>query len=130
MIPVINYDLQSLSIKNEVSKTFRISNNRIIGTIDELEAIKQSIYLILNIERYDSLIYSWNYGIELNDLIGMEIDFIYPVLKRRIEEALLQDDRIQSVDEFTFSKKRGIVEAKFTVHTSYGDVNVEKEVSV
>ena len=37
--------------------------------MDETEAVRQAAIKILNTERYENEIYSWNYGIELKDLI-------------------------------------------------------------
>ena len=104
MLPAVNDDLQKdFEIEEETSHTYKLDldNSTIAGYVDDLEAMKQAIYLILNIERYEYLIYSWNYGIELNDLYGQPIPFVLPELKRRITEALLQDSRILGVDNFS-----------------------------
>lgn len=112
------------------SKTFQLNTvkNRIVGFIDEIEALKQAIFLILSIERYEHIIYSWNYGVELNDLFGKPIPFVLPEIKRRVTEALVQDDRIESVDAFKFEVNKGKVHATFTVHSIYGEIEAEKEV--
>ena len=86
--------------------------------------------MILNIERYEHLIYSWDYGIELIDLFGQPIPFVLPELKRRITEALTQDSRIQSVDAFSFETNKGKVHASFTVNTIFGDIEAEKVVTI
>lgn len=114
------------------SKTYKLNTvkNRIVGYIDEIEALKQAIFLILNIERYDYIIYSWNYGVELSDLFGKPIPFVLPEIKRRVTEALVQDDRIDSVDTFKFVVNKGKVLATFTVHSIYGEIEAEKEVMV
>lgn len=90
------------------------------GKTDELEAVKQAVYKILNTERYEYPIYSWNYGIELKDLFGQPTPWVYPELERRITEALTWDDRINSVTDFEFENFRNDVHAKFTVNTIYG----------
>ena len=90
------------------------------GKTDELEAVKQAVYKILNTERYTYPIYSWDYGIELEDLFGQPIPWVYPELERRITEALTWDDRINSVTDFEFENFRNDVHAKFTVNTIYG----------
>lgn len=90
------------------------------GNIDELEAVKQAVYKILNTERYTYGIYSWNYGIELLDLFGQQIPWVYPELERRITEALTWDDRVISVTDFEFENFRNDVHAKFTVNSIYG----------
>jgi hypothetical protein len=133
MLPAVNDDLQKdFEIEEETSHTYKLDldNSTIAGYVDDLEAMKQAIYLILNIERYEYLIYSWNYGIELNDLYGQPIPFVLPELKRRITEALVQDSRILGVDNFSFEVNKGKIHATFTVHTIYGDVEAEKVVSI
>ncbi len=133
MIPSVNDNLQQdFEIEEQPTYTYKlnIDSDSIIGFTDGLEAMKQAIYLILNIERYNYLIYSWNYGIELTDLFGQPIPFVLPELKRRITEALTQDERIQSVDAFSFEVNKGKIHATFTVHTIYGDVEAEKVVSI
>ena len=134
MIPTKNTILTTeFEVGSLPSKTYKMSieNDYINGYCDGLEAMAQTVYKILNTERYGYLIYSWNYGIELGDLYGMPVDYVCAELKRRIEEALLQDDRIISVDNFEFdiSTKR-TVKATFTVYTIYGDVESERMVNV
>lgn len=133
MIPIVNDDLQNDFEYEELpTRTFKldITSETITGFTDGLEAMKQSIYLILNIQRYEYLIYSWDYGIELQDLFGQPISFVLPELKRRITEALMQDTRIKSVDDFSFEVSRGKVHTTFTVSTIFGDVQAEKVVSI
>ena len=133
MIPSVNDILTSdLVVENQPSKNYKmkIEHNVINGFCDELEAMVQVIYKILNTERYQYIIYSWNYGIELLDLYGEPVTYVCPELQRRITEALVQDDRITSVDSFEFdtSEKRTI-HVTFVVHTIFGDVNAEKVVT-
>ena len=113
------------------SNTYRIDleNKRILGYTDGIDAVKQAIYKILFTERYNYAIYSWNYGIELQDLIGKPKDFAHFNLEKRITEALLQDDRINSVDNFVFSSNKGDLHVTFTVNTVFGDVQVERMVN-
>ena len=139
MLPTdnIDYDIEDVSIINfdvrqEPSKTFKlnIEKNRVDGICDDVEALKQTIFLILNTERYEHLIYSRNYGVELNDLIGEPIAYVIPELERRITEALIQDDRIENIDNFEFQNIKGKVQCRFSVHTKYGNIKAEKVVSV
>jgi len=123
---------QDIEIVTEPSYTYKIDfeNGVVTGYIDGLEAIKQAIFKILNTERYEYPIYSWNYGIELKDLFGQPIPYVLPELKRRITEALMQDDRILSVDNFSFETNKNKVHVTFTVQTIFGDVEAEKVVSI
>lgn len=125
-----DYDFEIQEGTNETYK-LNINKERVTGfTNDDIEAVKQAIYKILNTQRYQYIIYSWNYGIELDDLFGQPIPYVYSEIKRRIIEALLYDTRIESVDTFSFEQtKRGEVLCKFTAHTIYGDVESEKVVN-
>ena len=114
------------------SRTYKLNIDReiITGYTNEQEAIIQAIYLILNIERYDYLIYSWNYGIELKDLFGQPTFYVMAELERRITEALMVDSRITAVDNFEITREGKKVHAKFTVHTIFGNVEAEKVVTI
>lgn len=133
MIPSTNTILSAeLEMETQPSKDYKLNmeQNTINGFCDELEAMKQVIYKILNTERYQYIMYSWNYGIETIDLYGEPITFVCPELQRRIEEALLQDDRITSVDSFEFDTSRSkTLSVTFNVHTIFGDVESEKVVN-
>lgn len=133
MIPSMNdILLTDLEVEVQPSKNYRmdIGRDTVNGVCDELEAMVQVVYKILNTERFQYIIYSWDYGIETMDLYGEPVTWVCPELQRRIEEALLQDDRIDSVDSFEFdtSEKR-TVKATFTVHTIFGDIGAEKVVN-
>ena len=133
MIPSTNTILSTdLEVKTQPSKNYKmhLEQNIINGFCDELEAMQQVIYKILNTERYHHIIYSWNYGIELLDLYGEPVTYVCPELKRRITEALVQDDRIESVDNFKFdTTEKRTVKVTFTVHTVFGNVESEKVVN-
>lgn len=124
-------DLVAFSVKQQPGYTYKldIDKGRIKGMTDEADAMIQAIYLILSVERYQYPIYSRNYGVELVDLIGMPKDYVMSEVKRRITEALTQDDRINSVDGWSFETTKNAVIVTFTVHTIYGDVETTKEVA-
>lgn len=118
--------------REQPSKTYQMrkEEERIAGTMDGLEAIKQMIYKILSTERYRHVIYSWNYGVELADLIGKPVSYCLLEIERRITEALLQDDRITEVCDFQFEMERGSVHVTFCVKTTQGELTAEKEVAI
>lgn len=133
MIPKNKDDLQEeFDIITQPSKTYKmdIEKNIIVGYCDSIEALKQAIYKILNTERYDYLIYSWNYGIEVKNLIGEHISFVIPELERVIKEALMQDDRIEDVTDFEFLIDKNVVTAKFKVTSVEGITEIEKVVNI
>ena len=134
MIPSGNTILNTeINVVTMPSKQHRmdLNKNRILGTCDNLEAVKQSVFKILNSERYAHLIYSWNYGIELMDLYGKAPMYVCPEIERRVKDALIQDDRITNIDEFEFDiSKKGVVSVTFTVHTLFGDLEEEMVVNI
>ena len=114
------------------SKTYYINRNtnRISGYIDDKDAIIQAIYLILSTERYESVIYNWYYGTEFDSLVGKDRDFVKSELKRRIAEAILEDDRILDVTDFDISFNKDVVNVVFLVETNIGDININWEVNI
>lgn len=133
MLPVTGNILeQDIKVVQMPSKTFRLDTEtkRVVGTVDGLEAIRQTVFCILNTERFDWLIYSWNYGVEFKNLFGKSTGLVKAKIKKRIKEALQQDDRIQSVDTFSFESNRQSLHVRFMVHTILGEIVVEKEVNI
>lgn len=134
MIPKYTFDDFTADFEEEVqpSRTYKIDfeRKRIVGYADGREAIEQAIYKALSTERYDHLIYSWNYGAEIGKLFGQPIPYVYSELKRLITEALTHDDRIDSVDTFHFSHNKNKVHVQLTAHTIAGPIEITKEVDV
>lgn len=125
-------NLMEFAVEEQPSRTYKldIDRGRIRGMTDEADAMLQAVYLILSVERYQYPIYSFNYGVELADLIGQPKDYVMSEAKRRITEALTQDDRIESVDGWAFETTKKSVIVTFTVHTIFGDIETTKEVAV
>ena len=108
-----------------------VETERVIGYVDKQEAYKQAVYKLLNTERYDHIIYSWNYGIELRELFGKPIPYVVPELERRITEAIMQDDRTVSVTDFQFdTSKFGVVAVTFKATSIYGTTEQQLTVAI
>ena len=108
MIPKVNSNLLTLEAETRpTSRTWKLNTGAgtIAGTADEKDAMMQAIYLILSTERYQYLIYGWDYGIETGDLIGRPPDYVQSELKRRIREALMWDDRVTAVDGDVYKRQ-------------------------
>lgn len=133
MIPSITGFLeQDFEIKEQPTYTYQmqIGSKTIRGYTDGQDAMRQAIFKILQTERYQYPMYSWNYGIETLDLYGEPISWVCPELERRITEALTWDERILSVSDFKFETlKRGVLNCTFTVSTTFGNIAAEKEVN-
>lgn len=133
MIPEQEIDLTNLEIENQPSRTYKLDfeRKRIGGMIDNEQAIMQLVMKILYTERYAYVIYSSQYGVELDRLIGQEYDFIISDLERTITEALLADDRILSITDFT-TEQTAIdrMTASFMINSVIGATNISTEVQI
>lgn len=134
MIPNIDILMEEITDINYPGRTYKLAvdkdKTRVNGYTDDLDAVKQAIYLILSTERYRFIIYSWDYGVELMDLIGKPMPYVMSELPRRITEALTQDNRINDVIDFEFEKNGKKLLTKFTVISNVGNIPTELEVEV
>ena len=132
LMPQAETEMNSIIIQTIPTLTYRVQREKEIvsGTVDELEAMKQAVFKILFTERYQYEIYNWEYGMELKDLFGRAKSYVIPEIKKRIEEALLADDRIKAVTDFTFHGGKNILEVRFKVHTIFGTLEIERQVDI
>lgn len=130
MLPELN--LINQLDEQMTSRTYNINRNtnRISGYIDDKDAIIQAIYLILQTERYESMIYNWYYGVEFDGLIGKNKDYVTSELQRVIREALTEDDRITEVSDFDITYTEDSALIVFLVQTNIGDITIEWEVNI
>lgn len=141
VIPTNNIRLtEGFEIKSKPSFTYRLTaafpsliveRERVSGKTDKLEAVRQAIYKIIMTERYDYIIYSHSYGIELKDLIGQQISYVKAVLPGRISEALLMDDRINAVEDFVITEvRKGELLCEFKAQTVFGELKEKVSINV
>ena len=132
MIPSIEILTREITETTYPNKTYKVTadKKRINGYVDDLDSIAQAVELILSTERYKYIIYSWDYGVELYDLIGQPIPYVMSELQRRITEALTQDNRIDDVVDFEFTKSGRKLHVMFTVVTNLGNLSSALEVEV
>ncbi|RCX22597.1 uncharacterized protein DUF2634 [Fontibacillus phaseoli] len=127
MIPIGSSLTGEMQIVRETSRTYHLDLQRkkIAGFTDGLDAVKQACLKIFQTERFAHIIYDSNYGFESWGLIGRPSGYVRAELKRRITEALLQDDRISEVLDFEIAITGDEAVAGFTVHTIFGDFRTE-----
>lgn len=135
MIPKIEISAD-VTVREQPTKTYKMElykGNYILGFVDSQKTVEQAIYKIIRTERYKYIIYSWDYGIELEDLFGMPVEYCIVELERRISEALLQDNRITAVHSFEFDteNERGtVLIKKFVAETLFGKIQIDNGLSV
>lgn len=109
------------------NKTYAIDweNKRIVGHVDNKEALMQFIHKAIITERNEyKAIYSTEYGSEIaNTVMGESVtdDYIYTVIPSLIKDCLLVDDRIVDVYDFSITLEENVLNIKFLVDTIYGN---------
>ena len=143
MIPVGEYDEEDAGVDFDMetppSLTYAMQLGDMdsepgifLGKVDEEDALRQAIMKILHTERYEHGIYSWNYGVEFQDLRGMPLPYVMSEVKDRIEDALLADDRIESVEDFTVERsgKKALYVAFTVIANNSMELDIETEVDI
>lgn len=123
---------ESTSTVQQPSRTWKLDfeRGRVTGMIDDEQAIQQAVIKALQTERFSHLIYSFDYGAELEPLVGKSAGLLQSEIKRRIREALLQDDRISDVTDFAIDMSGDSAKVRFTVISSIGTVQGEVTIDV
>lgn len=133
MIPQQTTDLNITELEYETlpSKTYRfdITNKRILGMTDGLEAYKIAAEKALRTGRYAHVIYDGDYGSGIHKYIGQDFDFIKSGIQREVYECLSQDDRFVALQDFIITKT-GLDHCKisFNIVCDLGIVPMELEV--
>lgn len=115
---------QDFEIIEQPTHTYRLRFDGLpaAGRLNGVEAMEQAVFLALHTERFQHAIFTWDYGAELHQFAGDNMDaYLQARLQTAIEQALLVDDRILRVDGFHFERHRKSLEVAFTVHTTQGD---------
>lgn len=106
------------------------TTHQIAGFCDGYTAVKQTIEIILNIERFRWQIYSPYFGMQWEGLIGESPGFVASELQRRMIDAFSVDDRITGISDFSYTVSGDTMTANLTVNTVYGGVQQTMEVSL
>lgn len=130
LTPEIEYPLV-YSGQQQPSRTYKldIETGEISGMIDGLEAVHQFISKAIHTRRYAHPIYSPDYGCEIKDLFGKGYSdpYMESEIIRMVTEALIYDDRIDRVYNFSIESIDDEVHISFMVET-FGALLEVKEV--
>ena len=110
--------------EHQSSRSYRLDleRKRIVGNIDEQEAVNQAIEKRLRTVSDAHQIYGDSgYGIATEYLIGQDRFIVEAELKRRIIESLMADDRVVKVHSIRFSGGLDDLHASFIVDTIFGN---------
>ncbi|QNK89447.1 DUF2634 domain-containing protein [Sporosarcina sp. resist] len=121
-------DMEVIDTAQLPTRTYQLDfkRGRCTGMIDGLKAMEQAVFKVLQTKRFGHLIHSDDYGFE--GMIGRDQLFVHGELPRRIKEALLQDERIVTLENFRLEFEKDVAYVSFSCPTLYGDVVVLREV--
>lgn len=103
----------------------QLDGDHCIGTVDGINAVVQTIFCVLSTEQGAYLIYPRGYGIKRDDLWDKQAPYVFAVLKDRIREALMKDERIKDVTDFSYTFKGDTMVINFTVHVNFTDTEIK-----
>lgn len=96
--------------------------------VEGIEAVKIWIWKIFQTPRYRYVIYSWDYGHELEDLIGLgsSESFIKSEAERFIREAIWPtlNGYVEDIKDLLISLNEDRLSISFTAITPYGEVEM------
>ena len=106
-------------------------NKRIIGTVSGRDSVMQFIQKCFSISKYAHEIYDWYYGNELLKIVGKSYDYAVTRIPNIFKEALLVDDRITDIRDFTFTRSSiDTIQVSCVIDTVYGKISHTQEVSI
>ena len=132
ILPVSSVNISGgVNFESQPSLSWNINKdtNRIEGTVDGLQAVRQAAEIILNVERYRWQIYRPYSGMEWAGLIGQDPGYVGAELQRRLVDALTVDDRITGISNYEYTTDGQKLRATFQVDTVYGSYEAEQEVT-
>lgn len=96
---------------------------RVRSPVEGERALRQFVWTTLETERFRHLIYNADYGAELRQLITNDLsaEMLGVEIPRIIREALLVDDRIESVTDFEIERIQDAYFVRFTVNAVTGE---------
>lgn len=139
IFPFINEDeiessveSEELPLLKEVAWNFKEDKPVINGLgeiqfVEGLEALKIWIYKAIKINRYEHDIYSWDFGCEIDNLLGESLysrAHIELETQRYIKECLSINPYINSISFNDISYEKGVVNANFQIDSRYGEVEI------
>lgn len=132
-LPQSDIDLsQGIVFEDQPSLTWIAdpATRRLRGRGDNFEAVRQAVEVIVNVERFHWQIYTPNFGIDLDGLLGSDPGFAASELQRRLTDAFLPDNRILGISDFSYVFQDTTLTAEVTVNTVFGPVQTTVEVTL
>ena len=127
MMPYLDKSESSLPLFKEYAFDFAtnepiIENGKFV-ILNGLEAIKVWVYKAVVIERYKYSAFDWQYGVEIEKLVG-RADITKEKIEKMLSDALLISAYIQSVSVSSFVRDGSSFSFIATIETIYGEVQI------
>lgn len=128
-IPIPFETVKEAEEKPSLTYRLDLDAGRIVGKIDGLKAVEQSIRKAIITPRFKCLIYDNQYGSEIEDaLIAKDAtrDYTEAAAEGFVKDALLPDTRILSVYDFRIELTEDYAHISFKVDTIFGKTEIEE----
>ncbi len=133
ILPQSDIDLsQGVEFQDQPSLTWIADpvTQRLRGLGDNYEAVRQTVEIIVNVERFHWQIYTPNFGRDFDGLLGNDPGYVASELQRRLTDAFLPDNRILGISDFSYTFQDTTLTAAVTVNTVFGEVQTALEVTL
>ena len=123
-------DVEELEEQEQITDDYEIdfttgtlTGNMVTGA----DAVKQWVLLVLATRRYAYMQYSWDYGTELEELVGQnfEKDYIESEVYRMLTDAFSINEEIEGIRDLVCDMEKDRLTVSFTLLTLYGEVEVD-----
>lgn len=120
---VINLS-QGITFTEYPSYTWYVNpkTGRISGMADGFAAVKQAVEILFSVERFLWQIYTPNFGMEWEGLVGQNPGFVALEIQRRAKDAIRTDSRMTDITDFSYQVNGDKLTVEFTVQTVYGNI--------
>ena len=108
------------------SKTYRLDLDagRIVGFVDNIEAVQQAIRKAIITPRFDN-----QYGSEIEDAViakDASREYAESVIEGFVKDALAPDSRILECHDFSVTFEDDEAHIEFTADTIFGEIEIEE----
>ena len=101
----------------------KLTGNKLYG----LDAIRQWAYMALNTVRYQHIVKSWDYGCEVEELIGKgySSEHVESELTRMIYDCLIMHAAIDDINVCDYMYGSDTIRCTVVIKTNMGEVSVD-----
>lgn len=128
-IPIQISELQEAPELPSLTYALDLDKGRIVGKVDGLKATEQAIRKALITPRWKCLVYDNQYGSEIKNAIiakSASQELVGSEIPRMVEDALLPDTRVLSVEDFSFEFEEDKCFIQFTANTIFGTTSIQE----